>query len=267
MSDETELDKGEEEKAEVQEKPEEKAVEQQKQNMVPHAALHEARMQNKAMTEELRLARESQARMEGTFQKLLGSLNEKPIPKYEEDPLGNMAARNETLEKELKSVSEKLDGFTRQSSQTAFMGQMNEQIAGAEAEFRTQHADYDAALKYLKDVTRSDLSDQGMDGAQIEQTLQAGKLGLAHAAIQQGKNPAQIIYERAKRYGFKGSAGTSEDKIATLAKGQQMSKSVEGGSAAGLSLRDLSQLPDDQIDAIVSDEKKFQQLIRGGMVR
>ncbi len=251
-----------------EEKPEE-AVEQkpevEKQATVPHAALHEARMQNKQLQEELKATREAQQRMEGTFQKLLGSLNEKPIPKYDEDPLGHMAARNETLEKELKSVSEKLDGMTKQSSQTAFMQQMNDQVGSAEAEFRSAHPDYDQALKYLKDVTRSDLSDQGYDAAAIEQTLQAGKLGLAHAALQQGKNPAQVIYERAKRYGFRGQA--SEDKIATLAKGQALSKTVEGGQAAGLSLRDLSQLPDDQIDAIVADEKKFQALIRGQMVR
>lgn len=241
------------------------AKEPDKQTMVPHAALHEARMHNKQLQEELRATREAQQRMEGTFQKLLGSLNEKPMPKFEEDPLGHMSARNETLEKELKSVSEKLEGFSKQSSQMAFMQTMNDQVSGAEAEFRTQYPDYDQALKYLKDVTRSDLADQGMNAAEIEQTLQAGKLGLAHAALQQGKNPAQVIYERAKRYGFK--AGTAEDKIATLSRGQQLSKSVEGGAAAGITLRDLAQIPEDQLDEIVKDDKKWNALIRGQMVR
>lgn len=259
-------DEKDEEIKEVEKEVEKEEVkEPEKQATVPHAALHEARMQNKAMQEEVRAARESQVRMERTFQKLLGSLNEKPIPKYDEDPLGHIASRNDTLEKELKSVSEKLDGMTKQSTQTAFMAQMTDQISGSEAEFRTQHPDYDAALKYLKDVTRSDLADQGMDGDQIEQTLQAGKLGLAHAAVQQGKNPAQVIYERAKRYGFK--ASKTEDKIETLVKGQEMNKTVEGGQAAGLSLRDLAQLPEDQLDAIVADEAKFKALIQGRMVR
>ena len=244
-------------------KPEEKPAE--KQTMVPHQALHEQRMMNKQLQEELRASRESQQRMDTTFQKLLGSLNDKPIPKYDEDPLGHFAARNETLEKELKQVNEKIEGFTKQSTQTQFVQQVNEQINSAEAEFRTSQPDYDAALKYLKDVTRSDLADQGMSGTEVEQALQQGKLGLAHAALQQGKNPAQIIYERAKRYGYRGQS--SDDKITTLAKGQSMSKTVQGGSAAGLSLRDLAQLPDDQIDEIISDEKKFQALIRGGIVR
>ncbi|MCI0421402.1 MAG: hypothetical protein L0312_19625 [Acidobacteria bacterium] len=252
-----------EEKAEV--KQEEKPIE--KQTMVPHQALHEQRMMNKQLQEELRASRETQQRMDSTFQKLLGSLNEKPMPKFDDDPLGHMSARNETLEKELRQVNEKIDGFTKQSGQMQFVSQMNEQISSSEAEFRTSQPDYDAALKYLKDVTRSDLADQGMGAADIEQALQQGKLGLAHAALSQGKNPAQIIYERAKRYGYKGQAASTEDRITTLAKGQSMSKTVQGGSSAGLSLRDLAQLPDDQIDDIVSDEKKFQALIRGGIVR
>lgn len=243
----------------------EKKEEPKKQDMVPHAALHEERMRNKQLQEQLRTSKETAERMESTFQKMLGALNEKPAPKFEEDPLGHIATRNETLEKELTKVSEKLESMTKQSSQVAFMQHVNSEISAAETEFRSQHPDYDAALKYLKDVTRSDLTDQGVDPAQIEQTLQAGKIGLAHTAIQQGKNPAQVIYERAKRYGYQ--AKSSEDKIQTLAKGQQFSKTVEGGSSAGLTLRDLAQLPDDQIDELCKDEAKFQKLIRGEMIR
>ena len=252
-----------EEKEEV--KQEEKPVE--KQTMVPHQALHEQRMMNKQLQEELRASRETQQRMDSTFQKLLVSLNDKPMPKYDEDPLGHFAARNETMEKELKQVNEKIEGFTKQSGQMQFVQQVNEQITSAEAEFRTSQPDYDAALKYLKDVTRSDLADQGMSGAEIEQALHQGKLGIANAALQQGKNPAQIIYERAKRYGYRGQQQSGDDKIASLVKGQSMSKTVQGGSAAGYRLQDLAQLPEDQFNEIISDEKKFQALIRGGMVR
>jgi len=232
---------------------------------VPHAALHEQRMANKQLQEELRAAREAQSRMEGTFQKLLAGLNEKPAPKFDEDPLGHMQARNETLEKELKSVGEKLESLTKQSSQSAFLSQITQTVASSEAEFRATHPDYDLALNYLKEVTRSDLVDQGFDSQSFEQTIHQGKIGLANAAIQQGKNPAAVIYDRAKRYGYKPSS--PDDKISTLAKSAGLSKTVEGGSSPGLTLRDLSQLPDDQIDALVADDKKFQALIRGQLIK
>jgi hypothetical protein len=235
---------------------------------VPFGALHEQRTINRQLREELAKSREAQERMENTFQRLLVTFNEKPMPKYEEDPLGHTLARNETLERELKSVNEKLDGFGRQSQQAAFLTQVTSALAGSEAEFRSQHPDYDSAVKYLKDVTRADLQDQGLSAAQIEDYVNQGKLALAHAALQQGKNPSEVIYERARRYGFKAAAQqNADDKIASVAKGQQMGKTVQGGSAAGITLRDLTQLPEDQLDAIVADEAKFQALIRGQMVR
>jgi hypothetical protein len=259
MAEENEQEEVEVKTDEVKQEPEKKP------DMVPHQALHEQRAINKQLQEELRASKEQSGRMETTFQKLLGSLNEKPVPKYEDDPLGHMAARNETLEKELKQVSEKIEGFTKQTSQNAFVHQITDTLSTSEAEFRAVHPDYDQAVKHLKDVTRHDLADQGMPASEIEQTLSAGKMGLAHAAIQQGKNPAEALYERAKRYGYK--AQTPENKIESLVKGQQLSKTVDGGSAAGLTLRDLAQIPEDQIDALISDEKKWNALIRGEMIR
>lgn len=254
-----------EEKGEIKEEVKQE-VKEEKQTMVPHQALHEQRLLNKQLQQELASAREQSGRMEQTFQKLLSNLNEKPTPKYEEDPLGHMAARNETLEKEIKQLGEKIESQTKQSSQTAFMQQISSDLSTSEAEFRASHPDYDSAVKYLKDVTRSDLADQGVSGPEVEQTLNAGKLGLAHTALRAGKNPAEALYERAKRYGFKTQA--SEDKLQTIAKGQSLGKTVDGtGGTAGLTLRDLAQLPEDQIDLICQDEKKFQALIKGQMVR
>jgi len=249
-------------KEEVKEVPKEEP----KQNFVPHQALHEERLRSKQLQQELSSLREQSTRMETTFQKLLSNLNEKPAPKFEEDPLGHMQSRNETLEKGLKNVSEKLTDMGNQSAQAAFVQQISDKVSSAEAEFRALRPDYDHALKYLKDVTRADLADQGLDHEAIEQTIHAGKIGLAHAASKQGKNPAEIIYERAKRYGYK-APQPQEDKIATLAKGQELSKTVQGGSSSGFGLKDLAQIPEDEIDAICADPKRFQDLIQGKMLR
>ncbi len=246
------------------EKQEPVKQEPEKQTVVPHAALHEQRMANKQLQEELRAAREAQTRMEGTFQKLLSGLNEKPAPRFEEDPLGHMQARNDTLEKELKGVREELGNLSKQSSQNSFLSQISQAVSSSEAEYRATHPDYDQALNYLKEVTRNDLLDQGADPQTIEQTINQGKIGLANAALQQGKNPAAVIYDRAKRYGYKAQ---TPDKLSTIAEGSGLAKTVTGGTSSGLTLRDLSQLPDDQIEALVADDKKFQALIRGQMVK
>src|SRR6185436_19466611 len=107
------------------EEPKEAPKEEPKQNFVPHQALHEERLRSKQLQQELSSLREQSTRMETTFQKLLSNLNEKPAPKFEEDPLGHMQSRNETLEKGLKNVSEKLTDMGKQSSQAAFVQQVN----------------------------------------------------------------------------------------------------------------------------------------------
>lgn len=248
------------------EKPEEPKVEkEEKVTMVPHQALHEQRLMNKQLQQQLKDQQETASRMESTFQKLLSNLNEKPAPKMEDDPLGHIAARNDVLEKEIRQLGEKLDGQAKHASQTQIISQLTAELSASEAEFRATKPDYDAAVKYLKDVTRSDLADQGVSGPEVEQTLNAGKLGLARSALAVGKDPAQALYERALRYGFKSKA--SGDKLETLAKGQGMAKTVDGGGGGGMTLKDLAQLPDDQIDELCRDEKKFQALIRGQTIR
>lgn len=232
---------------------------------VPQGALHEQRAMNKELKAQLAAMSDNQRRMEETFQKMLGAINEKPAPTYDEDPLGHMNARNATLEKEVKQLSSTVQQFTKETSQRQAVSQINDSLVESEAEFRQAHPDYDAAVKHLKDITRSDLGDQGLSGAEIEQTIAQGKLALANAALQQGKNPAEVLYERAKRYGYRSQGG--KDTVATIAAGQKLGKTVEGGTASGMTLRDLAQLSDDQIDSIIGDEKKFQALIRGQSVR
>ncbi len=234
---------------------------------VPHEALHEQRETNKRLMAELSAMREKTERMEGTFQKLLSTANEKPAPTFEEDPLGHFQAKNRALEEQLHGVSGKLETYEKELAQQAEMQKLASAIQAAEHEFRAKNQDYDSAVKYLKDVRRADLADIGVPAAQIEAILQNEIISFGQTALAQGKSPAQTAYQMAKRYGFKGAEKGAEKKIATISQGLEASKTVQGGGANPISLQDLSQLPDDQLDAILKDDAKWQALMRGGTIK
>src|SRR5574341_1115512 len=178
--------------------------EKPRQDFVPHQALHEQREITKQLRAQLAEANARTERMEGTFQKLLSGLNEKPVPAFDQDPLGHFQAREAELERQLTGVNEKLEKLGKDEQTQAQIHRLTTATVAAEAEFRAAHPDYDAAVKHLKDISRQDLRDQGYGPAEVEDMLNQGKLAIAHGALSQGKDPAEALYERAKRYGFKG---------------------------------------------------------------
>jgi len=237
-----------------------------RQDVVPHAALHEQRELNKSLKVELTQTREKMERMEGTFQRFLATANEKPAPKFDEDPLGHFQAENAALKDQLEKINSQLSGFQKNNEQASHIQALAGAIVESEQEFRQTNADYDAAVAHVKQTRREELKDLGYSGAEIKAILDQEILALGDRALKAGKSPAEVAYQMAKRYGFKGEK-VEDNKIATLAKGMEMSKTVQGGRGGGISLEDLAKLPDDQVDAIMKDEKKFQALIRGQMIQ
>jgi hypothetical protein len=139
-------------------------------------------------------------------------------------------------------------------------------ITDSESEFRATTPDYDQAVRHLKDIRRQDLKDLGYQPHEVRAILDQEILGLADRAIKAGKTPAEAAYSMARRYGYKPQADAGKETIATMAKGMDMSKTVQGGRGGGITLADLANLPDDQADAIFKDEAKFKALISGAMI-
>jgi hypothetical protein len=241
---------------------------QQDDKQVPLAALHEARQIQKELREqakkaqdEARFAREKAEKMELTFQSFLAERTKEAAPKYEEDPLGALKYENDQLKKQVEEVNTGVKKTQDEWQRTQQYQSFAQHVQSQEAEFKKQAQDYDHAIAYLKDVRLQDYADLGYSQEDATSALQNEILGLAQAAVQKGKNAADVAYKMAQRYGYK--AKTSDTKLETLAKGQEASKALAGGKAdVALSLDALSQLDDEQLDALIKDDKAWKKLGR-----
>jgi hypothetical protein len=236
---------------------------------VPLAALHEARQIQKELREqakkaqdEARLAREKAEKMEQTFQSFLSERTKEAAPKYEEDPLGALKYENDQLKKKYEEVETGIKQTQDDWQRSQQYQHFTQQVVSQEAAYKQNVADYDQAVAYLKKVRLDDYADLGYEPAAAHEALQNEIFGLAQAAMSKGKNAADVAYKMAQRYGYK--VQQVADKLDTLAKGQEASKSLAGGKAeVPLTLNAISQLTEDQQDEIIKDHKLWLKIVGG----
>ncbi len=242
----------------------------QEDKTVPLAALHEARQIQKELKEQLRRRdeelgnfRTKAEKMEQTFQAFLAKQNEVVAPKYEEDPLGYFKWENEQLKKQLETVDTGVKQTTEQMQRQQQFSAFTNHVVSLENEFRKTAQDYDDAVSFLKQVRIQDFQDLGYDMARAQAMLQEEIASLAQAAVQQGKSPAEVAYKMSQRYGYKPQAGAGE-KLQQLQKGEAASRSLASGKAGtDLSLEALSQLDDEQLNAIIKDDSAWKKRVGG----
>lgn len=74
--------------------------------------------------------------------------------------------------------------------------------AGAAKQFAVKQPDFPDAYKHVIATRKMELQELGYDPQAIVQTLQHEEMGLAANALQNGQDPAEIIYRMAKARGF-----------------------------------------------------------------
>jgi hypothetical protein len=239
-----------------------------KQEVAPFGAFHEVKQQNKELRDELRRVREEAKaaaeraeKYSSTFEKFLAERTKEAAPKYEEDPLGALKYENDQLKKQVEEVNTGVKKTQDEWQRTQQYQSFAQHVQSQEAAYKQQAQDYDQAIAYLKDVRLQDYADLGYTQEDATAALQNEILGLAQAAVQKGKNAADVAYKMSQRYGYK--AKTSDSKLETLAKGQEASKSLAGGKAdVALTLDALSQLDDEQLNALIKDDAAWRKLGR-----
>jgi hypothetical protein len=246
---------------------------QQDDKQVPLAALHEARKIQKELRDELSRAREEAKaaaeradKYSSTFEKFLAERTKEAAPKYEEDPLGALKYENDQLKKQVEEVNTGVKKTQDEWQRTQQYQSFAQHVQSQEASYKQQAQDYDQAIAYLKDVRLQDYADLGYTQEDATAALQSEILGLAQAAVQKGKNAADVAYKMAQRYGYKSGKARFDaevSKLERLAKGQEASKSLAGGKAdVDVSLDALSQLDDEQLNALIKDDAAWKKLGR-----
>ncbi len=210
---------------------------------VPLAALHEERERRKELQRQIEdVNRRADERFNLIAQKLAASApaaeSKREMPDPEKDAVGAIRMTAE----EVKVLSDFKRQVEAQAAQSQAIQAVFAHAARLENEFESRTPDFQTASTFLRETRAQELATLGVDPYRVQQILGLEKLQLAQAALQQGRNPAEIIYALAKMRGYspntgapKGKAAASDGeaaKLARIAKGQEAGTSLGAASGA-----------------------------------
>jgi hypothetical protein len=234
--------------------------EQQKppDKMVPHAALHEERQRRKEL--QAQVAREQQERaqqmalLNQRIEQMWAAQNPGPQlrdPNTDPDPVGALAHNQNLSLQALQQIYNEKQTNAAQQRQVQQVQQLVGWAAQAAADYSKEVPDFGDAYQHVIKMRVGELEAMGMPPQQIKQTLENDELWIYSSAAQNGRNPAEIVYNMAKNTGYtakKADAVPAEQKMESLQNGVKASKSLGGsGAVAGKpTAEQLAAMDDDE---------------------
>ncbi len=236
------------------------AAQAEQQRMVPINALHEARQQNRELREQLNQMNSTlyqelqQMRQERSQAQQQPPAEGDQSVEWNDDPRGYIDSKFSKIEKMLSQQSEKTQQFDQQAQQEQQLRTLNQAIAADHEKFESQHADVSDAIMYARRLRTEELLEMGLTEIQARQAVNNEELTIAAVALQNGKSPAEVAYNRARRFGYQpttqstgetaqaGDQGVNEEQ-------QERREEAQGmGGSGGPSVQDLLDADEDEFD-------------------
>lgn len=191
-----------------------------------------------------------------------------PVPTFVDDPEGYV----NHLKAQFEAKIAELQGYQQQAvqhQQADYQGQqLARQVAVAEQEFIKTTPDYADAANYFAQRKQLEYAALGADPITIQQQLQRDYQGIAVAAAQTGRNPAELLYNLSKAVGYTKALAKPAGQGAKPAKPAAPTSlsDVAGAPRApdeegGVTLESISQMTDAEFD------KFFNNMARGSRQR
>lgn len=217
--------------------------------MVPHSALHEERERRKELQEEVKREREVRVRVEERTNALLQRLatalqpaggEATPVPP---DPATDTVGALRMTAAEVRELQQFRHNIETQARHHEAVQGVVHHAAAQEAEFIKATPDYPAAGEFLRAAREAELAAVGLPPENRAQLIGAETLQLAALAIQQNRNPAELVYSLARSRGYAPPipaavapaagtrAGAAAETLRRVAAGQEAGASL--GSLAG----------------------------------
>lgn len=223
-----------------------------KGRFVPHQALHAEREEHKKTKSELEQIRQQQAVLNDLWNTLLQlrqGQDQQTKAQVPPDPETDIFAYAKWQGEQVRKLQEKLESTEKQ---TIEQRQIEEQERGIWSEWQSsaqsyasQAPDFGDALGWLSNLRTTQLKamatidERFASDAGINQQINAELRQIVIAAKQKGVNPAQVVHDMAKAYGYQAKqadpkgAPTLPDKLDAIAKAQEQAKTI--GAASGRS--------------------------------
>jgi hypothetical protein len=202
---------------------------------VPHQALHQEREGHKQTRAQLQAAQEQLRSIAEMRARILAPKEEQRPPANEDDPSG-IAYLTEQME-QLRQSSQQRDQreqFTETEARR--LNVLSSQLSASEAAYKQSKPDYDNAAQHLIQARMTQLRLLGVPDTDMRQMLRDEAADLAETAINNGRDPADLVYEYAQSYGYQPQQGNSQQggehpMLAAIANGQR-TRSFGNGRAA-----------------------------------
>lgn len=241
-----------EEQSEPQSESESEEVDETKKaatnEQVPLSSFIKEKQRRKEMSKKME-------RMEEAFQQVLGRIEQKnqpAPPSYEEDPIGSLAHNQQAIQQQVLLQQQEIQNRNQQDQNRQVLENLVGQYHTSANEFQKQHQDFGDAYKFLVDSKLGEYTTIGMSPNDARMRLQSEELGVVQMAMEEGKNPAELIYSLARSRGF--APATQEDmtsKLKTIEKGMKSNKSLSntgGKTKSNVTLEQLADMDSDDPD-------------------
>lgn len=219
------------------------------EGMVPHQAMHAERVKRQEL--ERKIA-ELEARL--------------PQPEAEKppefvDPLEDPDGFRRYDEYQRKQAKDKLDSLERQRAETYQRQQRVEEAARFEQEFAAKTPDYADAVKSLHTARVSQLQEAGFSQDEIRAQIHKDALNVFEAAKMADMNPAEMLYMRARQYGYQKAAPAAPDEgqrlqaLASAQKNTQGIGNVGGSEQSGrLTASQLAEMSEAELAKVPAED-------------
>ena len=181
----------------------------------------------------------------------------------DEDPIGDLSSVKAIAKAMLERDRREAEEQAKAQQQQQHFAKLSRDMAEAEDDFRAEHPDYDDAMKHFKTSLLGELEDEGFSGQELKREFESKLITLVDRALSNGRDPAQIVYNRAKKYGFASSeVDAATKKLQAIGRSNGASKApTSSGAKAELTIEAVNKLNGAAFDKAV--EALRRQQMRG----
>lgn len=181
----------------------------------------------------------------------------------DEDPIGDLSSVKAIAKAMLERDRREAEEQVKAQQQQQHFAKLSRDMAEAEDDFRAEHPDYDDAMKHFKTSLLGELEDEGFSGQELKREFESKLITLVDRALSNGRDPAQIVYNRAKKYGFASSeVDAATKKLQAIGRSNGASKApASSGAKAELTIEAVNKLSGAAFDKAV--EALRRQQMRG----
>ena len=228
------------EKAETEAKP---AVSEKAENL--QKALAESRFEIRQMR---RQQQEADQRQQQLIERLMPLVDpaqqrgDQPPIDPRQDPYGAIEYLTAKVNAYEHQAQEQQRQQQEQAQQSQAINQMQAYMTEAEQVATAEFPDYPDAMKHLVGSRAAELKALGYPEDQLNGLITNEYYGLIGQAMQNGQNPAYLVYQQAKARGCTGpvqanpneqAPGAAQQQLDAIRKGQETPKTTRGGGGSG----------------------------------